>query len=107
MGMHILVVVAIVMTASAQVLLKKASFYEIKTFWWLAYFGSSGAMYVLSFILYAHILKYFPLNKIYPAMTVGQIMLVTILGFMLGEVVAARHAVGLMFGMMSIYLILS
>jgi multidrug transporter EmrE-like cation transporter len=103
----LLVILAILLTALAQVLLKKASFYEIRTFWWLVYFGVSGAMYALSFFLYAVILKHYPLNKIYPAMTVGQIMLVTLFGILLGEMVAGRHALGLVFGAVSIYLILT
>jgi hypothetical protein len=95
------------MTAMAQVLLKKASSYDIKTFWWLFYFGFSGAMYALSFFLYAHILKLYPLNKIYPAMTLGQIMLVTFFGVLLAEAVAVPHALRLLLGMATMYLILT
>lgn len=107
MATHLLVALAIFMTAMAQVVLKKASSYEFKTVAWLFYFGMSGAMYALSFILYAHILKYYPLNKIYPAMTVGQIIVVTVFGVLLGEAVAGRHALGLLFGVVAIYLILT
>jgi len=101
-----LVVIAIFATAFAQVLLKKASFYEIKTVSWLLCMGVSAVSYAASFILYSRILKYFALNKIYPAMTIGQIMLVTLYGFSIGEVINGRHALGLLCGMLSIYLIL-
>lgn len=103
----VLVVIGMFSTALAQVLLKKASFYDVKTAWWLTFFGASGAMYVMSFVLYAYILKFYPLNKIYPVLTVGQILLVTFFGVLLGEVVATRHAVGLLFGVVAIYLILT
>ena len=103
----VLVVIAVLATALAQVLLKKASYYEIQTTEWLMYMGISAVTYALSFVLYSRILKYFALNKIYPAMTVGQIMIVTIVGLFIGEAVGSRHALGLMFGALSIYLILS
>jgi hypothetical protein len=103
----ILVVIAVLATALAQVLLKKASYYEIQTTEWLLYMGISAFTYALSFVLYSRILKYYALNKIYPAMTVGQIMIVTVVGLLIGEAVGGRHALGLMFGAVSIYLILS
>ena len=101
-----LVIIAVFATAFAQVLLKKASYFDIKTHSWLMFMGVSAVMYAISFILYSRILKYYPLNKIYPAMTVGQIILVTIYGLWIGEVIDARHAAGLVLGMVSIYLIL-
>ena len=98
---------AVLATALAQVLLTKASYYEIQTTQWLMYMGISAFTYALSFVLYSRILKYYALNKIYPAMTVGQIMIVTVVGLLIGEAVGGRHALGLLFGAVSIYLILS
>ncbi len=102
-----LVLVAVVATAFAQAVLKKASGFEMKSMTWLYLMGVAAAAYGLSFILYSRILKYYPLNKIYPAMTVGQIILVTLYGLWIGEMIGARHAVGLALGLVSIYLILS
>jgi uncharacterized membrane protein len=102
-----LVVIAVIATAFAQVLLKKASVYDIKSSPWLVYMGISAVSYGISFILYSRVLKYYPLNKIYPAMTVGQIILVTLYGLWIGEAVGGRHAIGMLFGILSIYLILS
>ena len=42
-----------------------------------------------------------------PAMTVGQIMLVTLYGLVIGEMVTGRHALGLLLGGVAIYLILT
>ncbi len=103
----LLVVAAIVATAAAQVLLKKASAFEIKTSQWIAYMALSAIVYGASFVLYSRILKYYPLNKIYPAMTVAQIVLITVVGLAIGEAINGRHALGLLCGMLSIYLILS
>ncbi|HEX7270760.1 MAG TPA: hypothetical protein VF420_01280 [Casimicrobiaceae bacterium] len=103
----LLVAVAIVLTALAQVLLKKAADYEVRTAPWVILFTSSAATYVASFILYSQILKYFALNKIYPAMTVAQILVITLCGYFLGEAVGGRHALGLALGAVAIYLILA
>ena len=103
----LLVLIAILLTAFAQVLLKKAADFEIMTSSWIVFFGSSAVAYAVSFVLYSRILKYFPLNKIYPAMTVAQIIVITLCGFMLGEVVGGRHALGLVLGAIAIYLILA
>jgi hypothetical protein len=40
-------------------------------------------------------------------MTVGQIVIVSIVGLLIGEVIGVRHALGLMLGVLAIYLILS
>jgi len=102
-----LVLIGVVFTAFAQVVLKKAAYFEIRTSPWFFYMGLSAASYVLSFVLYSRILKYFELNKIYPAMTIAQIMLITLYGLLIGEAVHGRHALGLLCGMLAIYLILS
>src|SRR5437660_825352 len=103
----LLVVIGVLTTALAQILLKKASGFEIKTSSWFMWIGLSAVVYVVSFILYSRILKYFALNKIYPAMTVAQIMVITLCGILMGEVIGGRHALGLVFGVISIYLILA
>ena len=68
--------------------------------------GLSAASYTLSFIAYSRILKYFALNKVYPAMTIAQIILITLIGLWMGEAVGGRHLLGLLFGVLAIYLIL-
>ena len=103
----VLVVIGILATAFAQILLKKASYFDIKTYSWFVFMSISATSYAFSFILYSRILKYYPLNKIYPAMTVGQIMLVTVYGLLIGEAITGRHGIGLLFGALAIYLILS
>lgn len=102
-----LVLITVFATAFAQILLKKASYHEIKTSPWLVYMGISAVSYGFSFILYSRILKYYPLNKIYPATTVAQIILITLYGLWIGEVISGRHSLGLLFGIFSIYLIMS
>lgn len=102
-----LVMLGMFTTVMAQVLLKKAAYFEVRTNPWLIYMAISAMTYGVSFVLYSRILKYYELNKIYPAMTVGQIMLVTLYGLMIGEVITGRHALGLLLGGIAIYLILT
>jgi len=102
-----LVLIAVLATAFAQILLKKASFFEIKTPDWIILMGVAAVSYAISFILYSRILKYYPINKIYPAMTVGQLILITAYGVTIGEVVDVKHAMGLTLGAVAIYLIMS
>lgn len=103
----LLVLIAIFATAFAQILLKKASFFDINTSSWLLYMSISAVSYAFSFVLYSRVLKYFPLNKIYPTMTVCQLILVTLYGLWIGEVITTRHSLGLAIGVLSIYLIMS
>jgi len=103
----LLVIVGIVSTAVAQVMLKKASAFDIRTTSWIMWMGMSAVAYTVSFVAYSRILKYFALNKIYPAMTIAQIMIITIYGLWVGEAVGGRHALGLVFGVVAIYLILA
>ena len=102
----LLIVIGILTTAVAQVLLKKASGFEIRTSSWIIWMGLSAASYMVSFVAYSRILKYFALNKIYPAMTVAQIILITLLGLWMGEAVGGRQLFGLLLGVLAIYLIL-
>jgi len=102
-----LVVLGILATAMAQILLKKAAGFTFATPPWYGYMGVSALFYAASFLAYSFALKHYALNKIYPAMTVAQIVLITLYGLWIGEVVGARHAVGLLLGVVAIYLILS
>ena len=103
----VLVVIGIATTAFAQVMLKKAADFEVLAPPWILWMGSSAVAYTISFIAYSRILKYFPLNKIYPAMTVAQIMVITLIGLWMGEAISGRHALGLLLGAGAIYLILA
>jgi multidrug transporter EmrE-like cation transporter len=103
----LLILVGILTTAFAQVMLKKASGFEIRTSSWIVWMGLSAVSYTVSFVAYSRILKYFALNKVYPAMTVAQIVIITLYGLWAGEAIDTRHALGLVFGVVAIYLILA
>lgn len=103
----ILVAIGIIATALAQILLKQSSHHAVLTSPWIGFVGVAAASYAFSFLLYALILKHYPLNKVYPAMTVAQIVLITVYGLTVGEAVDLRHGIGLLLGLVAIYLILA
>lgn len=102
-----LVATGTISTAVAQVLLKRAAQFEVSTAGWLTFMALAAASYVLSFLLFSQILKYYALNKVYPLMTVAQIILITLYGLSVGEAIGGRQALGLLLGIVAIYLILS
>lgn len=100
------VAIGIVATALAQILLKQSSYHDVLSAGWLIFVAIAAAAYALSFLLYAVVLKTYALNKIYPAMTVAQIAIVTVYGQLIGESIDLRHAAGLALATVAIYLIL-
>ena len=96
----------ILATALAQVLLKQSSHHSVLSASWLSFTGMAAASYALSFLLYALVLRTYPLNKIYPAMTVAQIAIITLYGLVIGESIDLRQAAGLLLAGVAIYLIL-
>lgn len=103
----VLVAIGILATAFAQILLKQSTHHGVLTAPWMGFVAVAAGSYALSFLLYALILKHYPLNKVYPAMTVAQIVLITLYGLTIGEAVDLRHGIGLLLGVVAIYLILA
>lgn len=101
-----LVAIGIVATALAQILLKQSSHHGVLSTNWVLFTGIAACAYGLSFLLYALVLRTYALNKIYPAMTIAQIAIVTLYGLAIGESVDLRHAIGLLLAALAIYLIL-
>lgn len=97
---------AVVLSATAQILLKFAARYGVLTFGWLAVLGMAVCAYGISFFLYAALLRAFPISKIGPALTIGVVVLVVTYGFVSGEAVTMRQLAGLSIGLVAIYLIL-
>jgi uncharacterized membrane protein len=107
MTRYILVLFGVLITAIAQVLLKRSSGIQTWSKHWFIFLILSLFLYVLSLGLYFFILKQFPLSKIYPIMTISVILLITCYGFIIGEDITIRHLIGLLLGMGSVYFIFS
>ncbi len=97
----------ILFSSLAQICMKRATIFEVKSISWLLYLGGSLSCYILSFIAYYLALKYFSISKVSPIMTIGVVLIVVAYGIWAGETVTAKHAFGLFLGAVSIFLILS
>ena len=105
---YIFIPFGILASATAQMFMKKASGLSIKDFLFYIYFGSAGLSYVFSFVLYTLVLKYFPISKISPVMTLGTMIIVILLGiFMFQENLTFKQIIGITFGAIAIILIVS
>jgi len=105
---YILVLFGVVFAAIAQVLVKNASsqvFFEKK---WVILMLLSVSSYGLAFLLQAYIFKFFELSKIGPVMAIAVMILVFGFGiWFFGEEINIKQAVGVLLGIISIYLILT
>ncbi len=103
----IYVVVGICCSALAQIFMKLATGCEERNVVWGVFLIGSILSYFFSFVTYYFALKYYPISKLGPVMTVGVVMLVVCYGLWSGEVMSAKNLIGLMFGSLAIYLILT
>jgi drug/metabolite transporter (DMT)-like permease len=103
---YILVPVGALLTALAQITLKKTSTFSNWSREWFLYLLFSLALYGIAFFNYLYLLKQFPISKIYPVMTVVVILIITGYGFLIGEPINLRRLIGVVLGMGSVYLLL-
>ncbi len=103
----IFVLGGILCSSLAQIILKRATLLEAREAVWLLYIGGSASCYLISFAAYYMALRHFQISRISPVMTVGVVLIVVAYGYWMGETVTARHSLGVLFGIISIMLILS
>ena len=103
---YILVPVGAVLTAVAQIGLKKTSTFDNWSREWFLFLFLSLALYGIAFFNYLYLLRQFPISKIYPVMTVVVILIITAYGFFIGETINLRHLFGIALGMGCVYLLL-
>lgn len=103
----LLVVLGIIASTLAQIMLKKSGqFGFLKDFNFFKFFILGGFFYVISFGLYAYLLKIFDLSKISPIMTVGTMLFVIVAGMMFfRETISLRQGLGVLLGIIAIFLI--
>ena len=103
---YILVPVGAVLTALAQISLKKTSSFANYSREWILFLLLSLVFYGVAFFNYMYLLKQFPISKIYPIMTIVAILIITVYGFLIGETINLRHLIGVGLGLGSVYLLL-
>lgn len=104
---YIIVFLGVIFAVLAQIMMKNASsniFFEKK---WITLMLLSVSAYGVAFFLQSYIFKFFPLSKIGPVMAIAVMIFVFGSGILLyGEEISVKQAVGVLFGILSIYLIL-
>lgn len=97
----------ILFSSLAQIILKRATLIEAKELLWMLSISGSTVCYFISFIAYYLALRQFSISRISPVMTVGVVLIVVAYGYWMGETITIRHMLGVLFGIVSILLILS
>ncbi len=98
----------VLLTASAQVLLKQTSAYETGSRSFILFIVASMLTYCLAFLAQSQAMRFFPLSKISPAMSIATMICVFAAGiFLFKEQIIIKQIVGIALGTISIYLILS
>ena len=96
-----------IFSAAAQLLVKGAAKYEIKTTNWLMFIGLSLGSYVVAFVLYSFTVRNFPITVASPINTIAVMIIVFILAALLfGEVITAQKVLGIVLGLIAIILLL-
>ncbi len=106
-GNYLLVCSGILLSAAAQISLKIAAMNQLRDFRWLTFILCSIIFYALAFFLYSQILKHFPISIIAPVMTIGTVIFVIVGGMVMGETLTTRQISGLVFGVVSILLLVT
>ncbi|MDR3491547.1 MAG: hypothetical protein P4M12_05805 [Gammaproteobacteria bacterium] len=104
---YVLILTGILSSALAQVMLKKSSSYHLfEGYYCIIYVVLGALFYIISFALYAYLLKIFDLNKISPIMTIGTMLAVVATGLLVfKETVSTRQVIGIILGSLSILLV--
>lgn len=96
----------VIFAAAAQVLLKGAAGSTPYAARWCLWMAGSVAAYVVAFVLYAMMLRIFPISIVAPVMTVAVMCTVVIVGALLGEPVPVSRWVGILLGVAGIVMVL-
>ncbi len=105
---YLLLFVPVIFSAAAQLLVKAAAKFDIKTPNWLLFIGFSLVAYVVAFVLYSFTVRSFPISIASPINTIGVMLVVVILAALLfGEVITLKQIVGIGFGLAAIVLLLT
>lgn len=103
----LLIFFSILCSAAAQVALRQAGGYAHFHKAWFVWFALSALAYGLSFLMYAVLLRWYPISQISPLLTVGVMLVVVCTGIVLGETLAVRQWLGVLLGVASIILIVT
>lgn len=104
----ILIFLTIIMTAVAQLSLKKSAFYTLQQKEFYIFVSLAALIYIGTFFLQVYLLKYFDVSKLTPVLTIGSMLLIVLLGIILfAESFTIKQGAGIFLGAIAIYLLLN
>lgn len=105
---YLFALLGVTFAVAAQILLKSASLSNSMSKKWLIYMIFSAVSYAIAFLFQSFIYKYFSLSKIAPTLSTAIMLFVILAGvWLFNESLQPRQIVGILFGVLSIYLIMS
>lgn len=107
MMQYLILFIPVIFSAAAQVLVKYAANFEIKSLNWFIFIGISLVSYGLAFVLYSFTVRQFPVSVASPVNTISVMIIVFIFGIlMFGEAVTIKQFAGIVFGLLSVILLI-
>lgn len=105
---YLLASLSILSAVFAQVLIKKASFYQFAERKWFVFILFSIFFYAVTFFTQTFVIRLFPISKILPVSAIAIMILIYLCGiFFFGEPFSTKQFFGIVLGVISILLILS
>jgi drug/metabolite transporter (DMT)-like permease len=105
---YILAILSIISAVVAQVLVKNASLTDLYGRKWILLILASITVYGIAFILQSYVFRFFPLSKIGPPSAIAVMVLVFGCGvWLFGDTVQTKQILGVILGVISIYLIMA
>lgn len=102
----LLIYFTIILLAIAQLSLKKGAFYSIKQTEFYIFVGIGAIIYIATFFLQVYLLRFFPVSKLTPMLTIGSMLLIVVLGmYLFSETIGIKQSIGILLGAISIYLL--
>jgi drug/metabolite transporter (DMT)-like permease len=105
---YLLAILCVLSAVIAQVLVKHAAFKDVFSRKWIVLIILSLASYGFSFLFQSYVFRLFPLSRIGPSAAIAIMVLIFGCGVILfGETIQVRQIVGIIMGILSIYLIMT
>jgi drug/metabolite transporter (DMT)-like permease len=106
MPTYLLMFLGILLSAFAQLGLKRMARFEMWTYSWVMGIGICVGLYGLAFLLYSYILRHYRVTVAGPIMMIGVVGVVALGGILMGETLQLRQWLGLLLALIAVWLLL-
>jgi len=105
---YLLASISILSAVLAQILIKKTTFFQFADRKWFVFIFLSILLYAITFFTQTFVVRMFPISKILPVSAIAIMILIFISGIIFfGESVNSKQIIGIVLGVLSIFLILN